>query len=473
MSLKKNIGYNSLLTLSNYIIPIIVFPYVSRILGVKNFGVFSFIDSILNYYVLFSMLGITTLGIREISKSKFNFQERNNVFSNLFVLNLISTTIVLVLFFASIFFIPKFFLYRNLLYIGSAKILFNLFLIEWFYIGINNFKYITIRTIIIRVLFIISIFLFVNDQNDYDIYLVLTVLTVVLNASLNWLFSKKLVIFKFTKFNLKPYVKPFFQLGAYSLLTSMYTSFNLIYLGFIAGQTEVGYFATAIKIQSILLSLFGAFSNVMMPHISTLISEDKIGEVKKLISKSFEALYAFSIPLIFICIMLAPQIIEIVSGEDYEGSVLPMKIVMPLILIIGLEQVLIIQILIPLQKDREILINSILGASVGVLLNILLVSFFKSVGSSIVWLLSEIAVLLSAMFFVYKSIKINIMFSQLLKNIIFGLPYLLFCWMSLMYFKSNLLIISVAGLLSLIYFVISQIWLIKNSALILFINRIR
>ena len=127
MSLKKNIGYNSLLTLSNYIIPIIVFPYVSRILGVKNFGVFSFIDSILNYYVLFSMLGITTLGIREISKSKFNFQERNNVFSNLFVLNLISTTIVLVLFFASIFFIPKFFLYRNLLYIGSAKILFNLY----------------------------------------------------------------------------------------------------------------------------------------------------------------------------------------------------------------------------------------------------------------------------------------------------------------------------------------------------------
>lgn len=463
MGLKKNIGYNTLLTLSNYLIPLLVFPYVSRILGVNNLGIYSFVDSIINYFILFSMMGITTVGIREIARSKKSKQDLSDNFSSLFVLNSITTFVVFIIFIAVIFIFPQFTEHKKLFYIGGAKILANLFLIEWLYKGMEDFKFITLRTIAVKMIYVLLVFFFVKEQDDYDIYYALTVGSTIINAVINWFYSKNITFLSFARIKIRPIIKPFLILGIYGLLTSMYTSFNIVYLGFVAGEKEVGLYTTAIKIQAILLSLYTAYSNVVMPHISSMIAQKRNDEVKTLINKSIDALYIFCIPIIYSCFILAPHIIFIISGSGYEGAILPMRIVMPLILVIGLEQILIIQILTPLRHDRYILRNSINGALTGLILNIILVPRFSSVGSSIVWVASETVVLVSAIYFVNKKVDINLNFDKLLKHLILGIPYGVICLIFSLLLENHFYIIIFSFILCFLYLIIIQSSIFKNE----------
>lgn len=468
-SIKKNFFYSSILTTANYIFPFITYPYVSRVLGVTNIGICNFVDSIINYFILFSMMGIGTIGIREIARCKDN-EERDRVFSSLFVLNTLSTTIVAVVLAVAVLCIPKLYGYKELMFFGALKLIGNYLLVEWLYRGIENFKFITIRTIIVKVFYVISVFIFVRDQSDYTVYYLLLSLMVVVNALINIVYARKFVSITFSGLTLLPYLKPFLILGGYLLLTSMYTSFNVAYLGFEAGETEVGYYTTATKLYSILLALFTAFTTVLLPRMSHLIGENKLDDFKQLLDKSIDILLAFSMPLIILSTIMAPQIISIISGNGYEGAILPMRIVMPLMLVIGYEQILVVQTLTPLKKDRTILINSIVGACIGILMNVLLVRKFQSVGSSIVWVMSEISVLCCAQYFVTKYIKIKFPVKKTFVSIIYNLPLLFIVYIIAEFHIGNDIIqLVIASIVSFVYSFILQFYVMKNNILVSFV----
>lgn len=469
-TLKKNILYSSILTAANYIFPLITYPYVSRILGVDKIGVCNFVDSIINYFILFSMLGISIIGIREIAKTKKIKEDLNKTFNSLFFLNTMSTAIMLILLIVAINIVPKLYEYRELMYIGALKLIFNYLLIEWLYKGLEDFKFITNRTIIIKCLYVISVFLFIRDANDYEVYYLILSLMIVVNAIINIVYSRKFVNYNWHKIQLKPFIKPFLILGFYMLLTSMYTSFNVAYLGFVAGETEVGYYTTATKLYGIILSIFTAFTGVMLPRMSALISENKMDEFIMLLNKSVNLLFGLSIPLIIFAMIFAQAIILLLSGKGYEGAIIPMQIVMPLILVIGYEQILVIQTLMPLKYDKAILINSIIAACVGILFNIILVSEYQSVGSALVWFISELSVLISAQYFVWKSIKINFPYKHLLKNILFNIPLAIILYAMYKYVQCHIFVkMSYAIGILIIYSYILQYYILKN---VLFINMI-
>ena len=465
MGLKKNIIYSSILTVSNYLFPFLTYPYVSRVLGVANIGICNFIDSIINYYILFSMMGMGTIAIRAIANEKSDNEKLSKTFSSLFLLNSISTGIILCVLIASIYIVPTLYQYKEMMYIGAFKLIFNYLLIEWFYKGIENFKYITQRSIIVKCIYVVLVYLLVKERNDYIIYYALSALIIVINASLNLFYSRH-----FTKFTLKgisiiPYLKPFVILGIYSLLTSMYTSFNVAFLGFVAGEKEVGYYTTAVKLYTILLSLFTAFTGVMMPRMSALIANEERDEFMRLAKKSMDTLLLFVMPVIVFSITFAPQIIYIIAGPEYGNAVLPMRIVMPLMLIIGYEQIIIIQILMPLKKDKAVLINSILGALVGILMNILLVPDFKSIGSAIVWITAEITVLCSGQYFVSKHIGFKFPYKDILKNLVYALPIGILCYI-ISQLNIPILIILIIGLLLLSsYYFFIDFYILKNEML--------
>ena len=355
-------------------------------------------------------------------------------------------------------------MYHQMFYIGAANIFINLFLVEWFFKGIENFKYITLRSIIVKSLYVISVFVFVRHREDYVTYYLLTVSAVILNALFNWIYCRKFVHFTFKSINLKPFIKPFFILGIYLLFNSMYSTFNVAYLGFVGGTKEVGFYTTATKLYGILLAFFSAFTGVMLPRISALVAEKDFKEVDRLIGRSFEILYTFCFPIIIFFVFFAPQVIHIIAGTGYEGSILPMRIVMPLMIIIGTEEILIIQLLMPMNKDKAIFINSVIGAVVGVVLAIILVKNMHSVGSSIVWVCSEFSILISASYFVKKYIGIQIPYKMILMKFTHSIPYILICYIVLFLFSnSNILMLCIAGLFSLIYFIIDDFFLSKNN----------
>jgi O-antigen/teichoic acid export membrane protein len=471
-SIKKNFLYSSILTTANYIFPFLTYPYISRILGVNHIGICNFVDSIINYFILFSMMGIGTLGVREIAKCKDNKEQRNQIFSSLFVLNTISTTIALIILIILIYTVPKLYLHKELMYIGALKLICNYLLIDWLYRGLEEFKYVTIRTIFVKCLYVVAIFVFIHHTNDYKIYYLISCLMITINAIFNGTYARKFIKLSFSKIQIKPYIHPFLILGLYTVLTSMYTSFNVAYLGFVSNETEVGYYTTATKLYSILLALFTAFTGVLLPRMSSLLSENKQDEFKALLQKSINILFTFSIPAIIISTIMAPEIIQIIAGKGYEGAITPMRIVMPLMLVIGYEQILVIQTLMPLKKDKAILYNSILGAITGILMNILLVNTYKSIGSSIVWITSELIVLLTAQHFVHKYINISFPYKILIKSTLYHIP-LAICIYAIQYMNLNEIIsLVIAGGITFIYCFILQIFLVKNELITQLYQRI-
>lgn len=466
MGIKRNFFFSSILTTANYIFPLIIFPYISRVLGVNNIGICNFVDSIINYFILFSMMGLSITGIREIAKVKKDKSILQQTFSSLFVLNLISTSIALILLIIGIYTIPQLKEHQNLMWIGAVKLVFSLFLIEWFFKGIENFKYITIRTVVVRCLFLLCVFLLVKEKDDFDVYYGLLVGTTVINAFFNWKYLLRILKFDFSNISISPYIKSFFVLGVYSLLTSMYTSLNVVYLGFVAGEKEVGYYTTAIKIYTILLSLFTALSGVLLPRFSAMVAENKILELKKLIFKSLDLLCMICFPLIVFTEFFTPQIIEYIAGNGYQGAITPMRIVMPLMFIIGLEQIYIIQLLMPMKEDKIILRNSLIGALAGIVFNILLVSTLKSVGSSIVWLISELCVLFSASLFVHRKLNIYFDWHIVYMRLLSTLSYILICFLGNFFIEGNIVTLLLIGFLCVLCFFIQELFFVKTPFVI-------
>jgi len=463
MKIKTNFIYSSILTVSNFLFPLLTFPYISRVLGVNNVGIYNWVGGIIQYFIIFSMMGIGIVGIREVAKNKNNSEDLSKTFSSLLILTLLTTIISLLVLFVLMAIVPKIANYHEMFYIGAANIFINLFLVEWFFKGIENFKYITIRSIIVKSLYVISVFVFVRHREDYVTYYFLTVSAVILNAFLNWIYCKKFVHFTFKSINLKPFIKPFIILGIYLLFNSMYSTFNVAYLGFVGGNKEVGYYTTATKLYGILLAFFSAFTGVMLPRISALVAENNFTEVNRLIGRSFEILYTFCFPIIIFFMFFAPQVINIIAGAGYEGSILPMRIVMPLMIIIGTEEILIIQLLMPLNKDKAIFINSLIGAVIGISLAVILVKNLHSVGSSIVWVCSEFSILISASYFVKKYVGINVPYKMIAFKFLYAVPYILICYGVISFFNNSIIMLLIAGLSSLIYFIIDDIYLSRNN----------
>lgn len=447
VSIKKNFIYKSILTISNYLINFITFPYVSRVLGVEYIGLVNFADNTVNYFLLFATLGINILGVREIASVKDNLPERNKVFSNLVGMNIVFTLFTLLIYWTCITAIPQLNQYEELFYIGSAKILFTTFLMEWFFTGIENFRYITLRTLLIKSLYVILVFIFIRSPEDYKIYFIMTVGIVVINALINTAYIQKFVTVNIRELFAKTFYQKNIMLGIYSIMGSMYLTFNVMYLGFVSNNVEVGYYTTAFKLYSVILGFFSAFTNVMLPRMSALLSSGNKDSFQRMANKSFQLMSTFSIPMIACSIILAPQLVYVLSGEGYEGAVLPMQIIMPAVLFVGIAQILAIQILTPMKKDKVLLIASITGASIALTLNLSLVSSMHSLGTAIVLLCSEFAVTSIYILYVERNHIIRISYKSIWYGSILSIPCCLICFLSLYYIANPFLSLAISTIL--------------------------
>lgn len=463
MSIKVNFFYNSILTVSKFVFPLLVFPYVTRVLGVANIGLCNFFTSVTTYFIMLAMMGVGTVGLREIAKSKHDKFLLSQTYSSILTINVTATLISLLLLVVLSFVIPKFSQHPSLMCLGAVQVFFNTFLVEWLYKGLEEFRYITIRTICVNIIYAVLVFTFVSDVDDYEMYFALNSFVIIANAIINAVHSRKYVKFSFRNLRIKPFVKPFLILGLYAFLTSMYTSFNVMYLGFVSDDTEVGYYTTAIKMYGAVIAFFMAFTGVMMPRLSTLIGSGKKDEFNSLINKSFAILIAFSVPLILFSEAFAPQIIKLIAGTGYEGAITPMRLLVPLMLIIGYEQITVMQILMPLGKDRAVFTNALMGAIVGLSLNLLLVSSLKSVGTSLVWICSEFAVLASSQYYANKYIGLQFPLKSILNHTIWLLPILLIN-LFIVNIDINYIIQMTAGaVFTGVYTLVVEYYIIKNS----------
>jgi len=467
MSIKKNFLYNSILTLSGYFFPLLTYPYVSRVLGVSNIGICNFIDSIVNYFMLFSMMGIATVGMREIALHRDNRQEMSRHFAGLIVLNLTSTILAIIVLIGSMYLVPALFPYRRLLFIGVCKLFFNLLMIEWLFAGIENFEYITKRSITVRAVYVVLIFVFIQSPDDYELYYFLTVSSYLTNGIINIFYSRHYINFSLRGISIKPYLGPFLTIGFYMLITNVYTSLNVVWLGFASGTKEVGYYTTATKLYTIILSMFTALTNVIFPRVTQLYSTGNMTEYWSKINKATEIVFVTAIPIVIFLFIFSDNLVHLLAGDGYEGAYTPFRIISPLILIVGYEQVLVIQILMSMQRDKRITINSVCGAIVSIVFNILIVSHLGAIGTSIVWLTSEMVITTLSLHAIYHYTSYRIPVNTLTKNIAINIPLVIILYL-LNYSLNipNIILLAIASIVTALYAIYTQYRWLKNELVI-------
>lgn len=465
--LKKNFFYSALLTLANYVFPLITYPYVSRVLGVTGIGICNFVDNIVNWFIVFSTMGISVLGVREIAAVRSGGKERNEAFSGLLALNGLTTLAAAVVLAAAIFVVPSLAAYRKLLFLGVAKLVAHSLSLEWYFRGIEEFKYITDRSIAIKTLYVAAVFLFVRKPEDYGIYYLLLTLTVVANTFVNVLYARHTVTVSTKGLDLKRFAGPYFLLGLNFVLTSMYSSFNVIYLGFVQGAEQVGYYTTATKILTITTALISAFATVMLPRMSAVLTEGKMDEFRTYVGKAFNILFLVGIPAVFLMQTEALDIVRVISGAGYEGAIRPMRIVAPMILVAGMDQILIMQILMPMKSDRRIFINSSIGAAVGILLNLLLIGWMGATGSAIVWLCAELAVCIAACLAVFGKDGIVFPGRRVLRMLLFYLPlFPILAMTSSLDIEKSYFRLALSGGITACYFVVAACFVFKDPVVL-------
>ncbi len=416
-SIKKNFIINGIKIFFNLIFPIITFPYISRVLGPIGIGKITFATSITNYFLLFTNLGIPLYGIREIARTRENRLSLSKSFSEILFLNLITTIIGMIIFII--------FLQLNLLgndiklfQIMSLNIIFTFIGVEWYFQGIEDYGYITKRSILFKIISIALMFIFVKKKEDIVIYAGILALALVGSNVLNFFKAKKEVFISLKNVNIKKHLKPILTIFSMNIAISIYTNLDGVMLGYRSNEYSLGIYSASSKIIHLVLGIVTSLGAVLLPRISNYIINKREKELKEILENTLTFLLALSIPCVIGIILTADEIIKIFSGNEFIEAVKTMKILSPIIFFIAFSNFLGIQILYPRGEEKKVLYSVIVGAIINFSLNWLLIPKYAQNGAAVATVIAEGVVLLVQIFLGYKYLKFKIFTFENLKVIL-------------------------------------------------------
>lgn len=405
-SIKKNFFMNVLLTLSTFIFPLITFPYVSRVLTPIGTGKVAMATSFVQYFVMFAQLGIPTYGIRAVAKVRDDREKLTKVVHELLIISAITSAVSYVILFICIPTIPRIAAEKPLYYVMSSTIFLNCIGIDWMYRGLEQYTYITVRSIIFKFIALICMFLFIHNQDDYVLYGFTSILASSMSYILNFINARKFIDMKWIgHYDFKPHLKAVAIFFAMSVATTVYTHLDTVMLGFMTTDADLGYYNAAIKIKTVLVSIVTSLGAVLLPRASYYVEQNKMKDFKTISTKALDFVLVASIPVTVFFIYFARQGVMLLSGDAYMGAIQPMQILMPTCILIGITNILGIQMLVPLGREKAVLHSEIVGALVDLVLNFLLIPKYASSGAAIGTLVAEVCVLIYQVVVLWKVIK--------------------------------------------------------------------
>ena len=394
-SLKKNYILNLTNTISTMLFPLITFPYAARIIMADGIGQVNFFSSIISYISLFTCLGIPMYAIRETARVRDDQKELSKTTTEILLLHACLTLFGYLAVFIIAFTVPKVMVDIPLFLLLSTSIFFTAIGCEWFYQGVEDFKYITIRAITIKSICVVLLFLLVHSKDDLMFYAIYTVVGSVGNNIFNFFRLRKYVKLKYIDFKeLKPlrHLKPALHIFVLNLVISIYVNLDTVMLGFLKNSTAVGYYTGATKLTKMLLGIVSSLGTVMVPRLSNLIQNDQMEDFKKLSQKAVDFVFALSFPIFLGLIVSAPILIRLFCGPSYEPAISTLQIISPILLFIALSGVLGIQILYPQGKENIVIKCTIFGAITNFTLNLILIPLMANDGAAIATCVAEFMV---------------------------------------------------------------------------------
>ncbi len=400
-SVKFNFLMNFILTASSIVFPLITYPYVARILMAGGNGKVAFATSVISYFAMFASLGIPSYGIRCCAQVRDDRLKLTRVVHELLGINLLTTALAYGAFFLSLLFVARFQADKTLLVVTSATILLNTIGVSWFYAGLEQYSYITLCNIGFKILSIIGMFLLVHQPEDYVVYAGITVFASGGSNLMNFFRLRKYVALRpVGGYQFRRHFKPVLVFFATSVAISIYTNLDTVMLGFMKTDTDVGLYNAAIKVKTLLVSLVTSMGSVMLPRLSVCVKKQENERFFQLVSKNFQFLLTIALPLTVFFILFARDSILFLSGSGFVGAIQPMKLLMPTVFIIALSNMTGLQILVPMGRERAVMISVIGGGIVDFMMNLIFIPRLAATGAALSTMSAELTVLLIQIYFI-------------------------------------------------------------------------
>lgn len=475
MGIKKNFAFNLLLNFSNIIFPILTIPYVSRILGVESVGKFNFIITITSYFILLSALGIPLYGVREIAKVKENIAKKNTLFNEIVSINFFSSLICSLLFVGLVFLIPELNVYKHFYFIAGFGILFSFLNIDWFFSGLENFKIIAIRSLVVKAINIVALFLFVKEPSDLPIYILIYTTSTLFNQIWNFISLKRFNIkINITRKGLVKHLPSLTTLMFSAIAMQIYLMIDTVIIGFLLDYGEVGIYSSAIKSVRMVMPIITSLGVVLLPRIALYGIEER-EKRDRLLNQSFILVNFLSVPITIFFILIAPYFVPIFFGPGYEGVVKPMQFLSALIFISNISYFFSIQVLAMLSKEKLFLTTVLVGMIINVSLNFIFIPKLGVIGAAIASIIGEVCISMLSIYYVFKILKVRISFRPVINGLISSLPILLFYYIFIImniYF-TNLIQIIFIGFVYLTSYILFQYFVFKNEMISLIVRKIK
>lgn len=387
------------------ILPLITVPYVSRVLEPEGVGTFAYTYSIVHYFTLIGMLGIGTYGNKMVAMTRDNKELLSRTFLSIYSLQLILslTSVIGYLIIVLNFFQED----RLIALIQIINLIAVIIDISWFFSGLEQFKKIVTRNILIKIVSLIVIFIFVKNQDDLAIYTFIMGLSIFAGQIIMWLYVKDHIVHVSVSFNsIVQHVRPTFVYFLPQVAAQIYFVLNKTMIGLVSSKSEVGIYDYADKILKLSLAIVTSLGTVMLPRVANTFAKGDFSKVRDYIIKSLDFSTLLAVPIMFGLAGIANEFIPWYLGEGFLGSIIVLIILSPTILLMSWSGVFGSQYFVPLGKMKEYTTSLYMGAIVNLIVNLILIKSYGALGAAIGTLFAEIAVFLTQLFFVRKEVHI-------------------------------------------------------------------
>lgn len=419
ISIKKNLAFETIYQITSTCLPLITSPYLSRIMGASQLGVYSFTSSIVSYFMVFAMLGTFNHGTRSIATCRDDITERSRVFWSIFRLHAVVNIICVCAYTVYLlFFCKENNMIATIQIIELSSCFFN---IAWLFTGMERIQFTATINLIIRVASVVLILVLVKKPEDLWIYALITVLSALISQAVLWVYLPKLVVReKVTWRESLNHLKPSLLLFIPLLAMSVYHIMDKTMLGLISNYEQSGYYYNVDKIVNIMVGIISGVSTVMFPRMSSLISQGKKKESNDLFRVSLEGTVLAGTAIAFGIAAIAKEFEPLFFGPGYDECIMLTIVLAPVLIIKSFSITARYQYLIPHHKEKDFIASVIAGAVVNLIANYILIPKIGAMGAVIGTLAAEFTACIIQFASIRKMISIKITLLRSIIYMVFG-----------------------------------------------------
>jgi len=402
--LLENFMSLTILQVVNYVLPLITLPYLVRVLGPEKFGLVSFAQAFIGYFLILTNYGFNLSATREISINRENKEIVSEIFSSVITIQLLLAALSFIIMTLIVFSFSKFSKDWLLYFYTFGMVIGQVLFPVWFFQGMERMKYITILNITAKLIFTVAIFVFIHKTSDYIYVPVINSLGYLIGGVIGlWIvfrgFGVKFALPSFE--NIKYHLKEGWHIFISTVATSLYTISNTFILGLFTNNTIVGYYSAAEKIIKAIQGLLGPVSQTVYPYVSRLANQSE--EVTIMFIKKITILIGSITFILSLGIFIfANLIVKILFGNQYIESVIILRILSFLPFIIALSNIFGIQTMLTFGYKKAFSRILILASIINVILSIILIPLYQANGTAFSVLISEIFVTTSMFIYLQR-----------------------------------------------------------------------